>query len=130
MTAKSSMRTPLGKVRGLGSAKAGTEHFWRQRVTAAANLILVIIFVFVLLRLVGGSYADVKAMLANPLVNVLMVGLIVSGVWHMKIGMQVIIEDYVHQDTFKILALFANTFFCGLIALSSVIALIKIGFGA
>lgn len=130
MAMKSSMRTPLGKVRGLGSAKAGTEHFWRQRVTAAANFVLIVVFVFVLIRLQAGTYADVKATLANPLVNVLMVGLIVSGVWHMKIGMQVIIEDYVHQDNLKILALFANTFFCGLIALSAVIALIKIGFGA
>ncbi len=130
MTAKSSMRTPLGKVRGLGSAKSGTEHFWRQRVTAAANLVLVCFLVVLLIRLQVCSYAEVKATLANPIVNVLMVGLMVSGVWHMKIGMQVIIEDYVHQDNLKILALVANTFFCGLIALSSVIALIKIGFGA
>lgn len=124
------MSTALQRVRGLGASHSGTGHFWRQRVTAAANLVLVTIFVIVLLDLQAGTYADVRATLAHPLVNVLMVGLIVSGVWHMKIGMQVIIEDYVHVENWKILALFANTFFSALVALASVIALVKIGFGA
>jgi succinate dehydrogenase / fumarate reductase membrane anchor subunit len=129
MAGHSSMRTPLGRVRGLGSAKAGTEHFWRQRVTAAANLILIVVFVVLLLVLQAGSYADVRAALANPLVSILMVGMVISGVWHMKIGMQVIIEDYLHVETVKILALVANTFFCGAVGLACVIALLKIAFG-
>jgi succinate dehydrogenase / fumarate reductase membrane anchor subunit len=123
------MRTPLGRVRGLGSAKAGTEHFWRQRVTAAANLILIVVFVVLLLVLQAGTYADVRAALANPLISILMVGMVISGIWHMKIGMQVIIEDYVHVENAKILALFANTFFCGAVGLACVIALLKIAFG-
>ncbi|BBE73576.1 succinate dehydrogenase, hydrophobic membrane anchor protein [Oharaeibacter diazotrophicus] len=130
MAKSQSMRTPLGKVRGLGSAKSGTEHFWRQRVTAAANLILTAVFVVVVIALQAGTYADVRAALANPVLNVLTIGMVVSIVWHMKIGMQVIVEDYVHTDNLKILALVANTFFCGLVGLASVVALVKIGFGA
>ena len=129
MAGHPSMRTPLGRVRGLGSAKAGTEHFWRQRVTAAANLILIVVFVVLLLVLQAGTYADVRAALANPLISILMVGMVISGIWHMKIGMQVIIEDYVHTENAKILALFANTFFCGVVGLACTIALLKIAFG-
>jgi succinate dehydrogenase / fumarate reductase membrane anchor subunit len=129
MAPSPSMRTPLSKVRGLGSAHAGTAHFWRQRVTAVANLILMIVFVGLVLKLQGGSYAEARATLANPVVAVLMLGMVISGVWHMKIGMQVIIEDYVHGEKAKLLALMGNTFFCGLVGLGSVYALIKIGFG-
>jgi len=130
MTKSSSMRTPLGKVRGLGSAKSGTEHFWHQRVTALANLVLTAVFVVLVIALQAGGYADARAALANPVLNILTIGMVVSIVWHMKIGMQVIVEDYVHTDNLKILALVANTFFCGLVGLASVVALVKIGFGA
>lgn len=130
MTKPSSMRTPLGKVRGLGSARSGTEHFWHQRVTALANLILTVVFVVFVIAMRSGTYADVRAALANPVLNVVMIGTVVTMAWHMKIGMQVIIEDYVHTDNLKILALVANSFFCGLVGLASVVALVKIGFGA
>lgn len=125
----SSIRTPLGKVRGLGSARSGTEHFWRQRVTAAANFILMIVFVGLILKLQGDSHAEVVATLKNPIIAILLLALTVSGVIHMKIGMQVIIEDYVHGEKTKVLALLANLFFCGFVGIAAVYALLTIGFG-
>jgi len=130
MSSPSRMRTPLGRVRGLGSAKDGTSHFWQQRVTAVANLVLSVVFVIVVLKLQGDSYAEVLATLHNPMIAILMLAFLAAGVWHMKLGMQVIIEDYVHDEKLKILSLLANTFFCAFIGLASAFALLKISFGA
>ena len=85
------MRTPLGKVRGLGSAKEGTDHFWRQRVTAVANVPLFLFFIIFMIIHAGEPYADVVHALSNPLVAVVMGLMVVSGVIHMRLGMQVII---------------------------------------
>ncbi|WP_075216550.1 succinate dehydrogenase, hydrophobic membrane anchor protein [Mongoliimonas terrestris] len=126
----SSMRTPLAKVRGLGSAREGTEHFWRQRLTAVSNLFLTTFFVGLVLALQTGTYADVLATLGNPLVAILLIGMMISVSIHMRIGMQVIIEDYVHEEGWKVVALGANTFFTAFIAIASVFALLKIAFGA
>ncbi len=123
------LRTPLGKVRGRGSARDGTDHFWRQRLTAIANVPLVLFFTGLLISLNGAGYDGVRDVLANPLVTVLMILMIGSVLYHMRLGMQVVIEDYVHGDGMKITLLVLNTFFTFFIAALSVFALLKIAFG-
>src|SRR5262249_34947518 len=107
----SGIRTPLGRVRGLGSAKSGTRHFWHQRLTALANVPLVIAFVVILISLLGRSHATVIQFLGSPLVAIVMLLMIGSITYHMKLGMQVVIEDYVHDEKWKFAAIIANTFF-------------------
>ncbi len=124
------MRTPLKNVRALGSAKEGADHFWLQRVTAVANLVLVVFLMWLVASLVGADYAVVKARLAQPMVALPLLLLVVSGVIHMRLGMQVIIEDYVPGEATKITLLMLNTFFAIAIASASVFAVLKLSFGA
>lgn len=125
-----SMRTPLGKVRGLGSAKSGTEHFWLQRVTAVANVILSFAFICIVIGVVGRDYEDALDYLSRPVVAALLALFVISGVIHMRLGMQVIIEDYIHGEGAKVLALIANTFFSVAIGALSLIAILKLAVGA
>lgn len=124
------MKTPLKKVRALGSAKEGADHFWKQRVTAVANLFLGIFLVALLVSLAGADYATVKARLASPLVALPLLLLVVSAMIHMRLGMQVIIEDYVHGEFGKLVLLMLNTFFAILVGVACVFAVLKLSFGA
>lgn len=122
------MRTPLKNVRHLGSAKEGADHFWMQRVTAVANLVLGLFLVWLIASLAGADYVTVKSTLANPIVALLLAMLIVSATIHMRLGMQVIIEDYITRDSTKIVLLLLNNFFAILVAAASVWAILKLSF--
>lgn len=122
------MRTPLGRVRGHGSAHEGTGHFWRQRLTALANIPLVVFLVWLVVSLNGASHGEVVARLSSPFVAVLLVLTVISVAYHMRIGMQVVIEDYVHGRA-KLALLILNTFFAVLVAAVSVFAILKLAFG-
>ncbi len=122
------MRTPLGKVRGLGSAKEGTDHFWRQRLTAVANVPLLIFFVVFIMTYAGAPHADVVTALANPFVAVVMALVVISALTHMRIGMQVIVEDYVHAEGIKIVLLMLNTFFAIAVGGLCLFAILKLAF--
>ena len=125
----SNMRTPLGRVLGLGSAKSGTEAFWHQRLTAMANIPLVIAGVVIVVSLVGRNHAAAVQILGSPIVAIFMLLLIISVTYHMRIGMQVIIEDYVHDETNKIVLIMLNTFYTIVVALVSAFAILKLSFG-
>jgi succinate dehydrogenase / fumarate reductase, membrane anchor subunit len=123
------MRTPLGRVLGDGSAKFGTRHFIEQRLTALAGIPLTIAAVLIVTSLIGHNHAAVVQILGSTPVAIVMLLFIISGAYHMKLGMQVIIEDYVHDEGAKYALLIANTFFTVLVGFSSVYAILKLSFG-
>jgi succinate dehydrogenase / fumarate reductase membrane anchor subunit len=130
MTARpSSMRTPLGRVLGYGSAKTGTEHFIRLRLTSIANIPLTIAAVLIIVSLIGHNQAAVAQILGSTLVAIVMLLFIISISYHMMIGMQVIIEDYVHDERAKYTLLILNTFFAIAVGFSSIYAILKLSFG-
>ena len=120
------LKSPLGKVRGLGSAKSGVEHWWLQRVTAVANVPLVVFLVLLLIVLNGRDWEIMVAAFRHPLVAVLTGLAVISIFWHMRLGLQVVIEDYVQGSGAKTALSLANTFFVilfGAIALFSILKL-------
>lgn len=123
-------RTSLSRVRGLGSAKSGTQHFWGQRVSAAANLVLLVFLIFSVIRLAGAPLDVVRAYFASPLVAVPALLFTFSAAYHMRLGMQVVIEDYIHKEATKLALLLLNTFFAAAVALTSAVAIIKLSLGA
>ena len=126
---KSDLRTPLARVGGLGSAKSGTGHFWWQRMTAVANVPLTITFVVILVSLFGRNQAYAQQILGTPLVAITMLLFIVSITYHMRLGMQVVIEDYVHGELLRPVAIMANTFFTTAIGLAAAFGILKLSFG-
>ena len=126
---KDAFLTPLSKVRGLGSARTGTKHFWHQRLTAVANIPLTIAFVIILIAVMGRNHAAVVQILGSPLVAIVMLLFIGSVTYHMRIGMQVVVEDYVHNELAKFLLLMGNTFFTIAVALTCGYAILKLSFG-
>ncbi|MBM3606998.1 MAG: succinate dehydrogenase, hydrophobic membrane anchor protein [Alphaproteobacteria bacterium] len=123
-----SMRTPLGQVRHFGSARSGTKHAWRMRVTSIALLPLTLAFVWFVLTVVGKDYAAVRAAIANPVWSIVLLLFLGAGVYHMMLGMQTIIEDYVHGEISRTWLLMANMFFSAVIGLALVYAVLRIGF--
>ncbi|MES2601902.1 MAG: succinate dehydrogenase, hydrophobic membrane anchor protein [Pseudomonadota bacterium] len=124
-----SIRTPLSRVRGLGSAKSGTSDFFRQRVTAIAMVLLFVPVIVVIMSLLGRNQAGAAQILGSPLVAVIMILFIIASVWHMKIGMQVVLEDYVTDEKTKLAAIIANNFFSAAVGLASIYAIIKLSSG-
>jgi succinate dehydrogenase / fumarate reductase membrane anchor subunit len=125
----SSMRTPLGRVRSLGASHSGTTDFWRQRLTAVAMVLLMVPVIFVVMMLLGRNQAGAAQILGSPLVAIVMLLFIIASAWHMKIGMQVVIEDYVHGEKLKLASIMANNFFSAAVALVSIYAILKLSSG-
>lgn len=123
-----SIRTPMARVRGLGSAKSGTGHFWMQRLTGVANAILTLAFVVIVLMLAKADYAGAMKIVGHPVAAILLLLFVGSAAIHMRLGMQVIIEDYVHAEGAKIALLMLNTFFAVAVGLASAYAILRIGF--
>ena len=129
MSVHDKLRTPLKRARGLGSAKDGTHHFIVQRITAVALVFLAIYVIGLVISLIGGDYATVRAAVANPWNAVLLVAFVIATFWHAQLGMQVIIEDYVHTPWLAVTSQLAVIFVCVLAALASVLAVIRIALG-
>ena len=129
MSEPHAMRTPMRRVRGLGAAHSGTQDFWHQRVTSVAGIPLTIALLIIVIALLGRSHAAVVQILGSPIVAIIMLLFIINMAYHMWIGMQEIIIDYVHEDKLKLLTLMANTFFAFAVSLASVYAILKLSFG-
>jgi succinate dehydrogenase / fumarate reductase membrane anchor subunit len=126
---ETSMRTPLRRVRGLGAAHSGTQQFWYQRATSVAGIPLVVAAIVIAIGLLGRSHAAAVQILGSPLVAIIMLLFIVTIAYHMWIGMQEIIIDYVHEDKLKIATLLANMFYCFAVAFACGYAILKLSFG-
>jgi succinate dehydrogenase / fumarate reductase, membrane anchor subunit len=124
------MATPLAKVRGRGPAHGGTESFWRQRMTAVANIPLVTFLILSIVSHIGAGYDAVRAYLARPVVALAMLALVLSASIHMRIGLKEIIEDYVHGEGAKVAALLLASFFAAGVGLACTLAIVRISLGA
>lgn len=121
------LRSPLGRARGLGSARAGATHWWAQRLTSLALVPLTLWFICATVRLTGASRDDVAAWLSQPLVLVLMLALIVATFHHLQLGLQVVIQDYVHDGAQKLTGLLAMKAICTLLALACIVSVLRLG---
>ena len=128
-TPKRSMRTPLARVRGLGTAHSGTSDFWRQRITGVAMTLLMIPVLVIIMMLLGRNQAGAAQILGSLPIAVILLLFIFASAWHMKIGMQVVIEDYVHNEKLKLISIMLNNFFSIAVALASTYAILKLSSG-
>jgi len=126
----SDLRTPLARARGLGSARVGVHHWWAQRLTAIALIPLVVWFAISLVMMSGADYGAVRAWIGSPVVMVLLILTIAIGLHHGQLGLQVVIEDYVHGDGFKLALIVAVRFIAVLFGLAAIVAVLRIGFGS
>jgi succinate dehydrogenase / fumarate reductase membrane anchor subunit len=122
-------RTPLARARGLGSAKDGVGHWWAQRLTAIALIPLVVWFAISLVMLSGADYTVVRAWIGSPLVMMLLILTIGVGLHHGQLGLQVVIEDYVGNDGWKLALIVIVKFIAVLFGLGAIVAILRIGFG-
>lgn len=125
-----SLRTPIARARGLGSAKSGAHHWWMQRITAAALVPLGFWFVASLAYHAGADYIEFRAWVGHPLVAVLLILTIVTSFYHGALGMQVVYEDYVHNKWAQIILNVGTQFLCFALAVAAIFAVLKIAFGA
>ncbi|MBP6767344.1 MAG: succinate dehydrogenase, hydrophobic membrane anchor protein [Reyranella sp.] len=125
----SDLRSPLNRARGLGSAKSGVHHFWMQRLTAVALIPLVIWFAVSLVMLSGADYGMARSWLSSPFVMVLLILTVCVGLYHGQLGMQVVIEDYVHNEGVKLALIVAIKFIAVFFGLAAIVASMRIGFG-
>ena len=128
-TPKRSMRTPLGRVRNLGAAHSGTSDFWRQRLTGVAMTLLMLPVIVVVMMLLGRNQAGAAQILGSLPIALILLLFIFASAWHMKIGMQVVIEDYVHNEKLKLISIMLNNFFSVAVALASTYAILKLSSG-
>jgi succinate dehydrogenase / fumarate reductase membrane anchor subunit len=123
------MRTPLARAKGLGAAGHGAGHWWLHRMTAISNVPLVIAFVIIVASLAGTTYEQAVGIVSHPLVALLLILAVISVTNHMRLGMQIVIEDYVHEKGWKIAALIANNFYAVVIAVACLYGIVKVGLG-
>lgn len=123
------LQTPLKRARGLGSAKDGTHHFLVQRITAVALVPLALWVIWIALALVRADYAHARALVHQPCAAILLTAFVIATFWHAQLGLQVVIEDYVHSRWLEVTAQLAVKFFCAVGALASVLAIVRIALG-
>ena len=124
-----SLRSPLSRVLGSGSAKEGTEHWWQQRVTAVALLILGLWFAIAIAGLDSFDQAAVAAWVASPFNAIMLLLLAVTLAWHSLLGIQVVVEDYVHGPALKVLSIVLNKFVHVFLAIAAAFAILKVFLG-
>lgn len=130
MNASNDLRTPLKRARGLGSAKDGTGHFLWQRITAIALLLLGAYLIGLVLSLGGAGFERAYVTVSNPLNATVLLAFLIASFWHAKLGVQVVIEDYIHTPLLAGIAHFANILVCALGAIASVLAVLRIVLGS
>lgn len=125
-----SMRTALSRVKGLGAAGHGSGEWWLHRVTAVSNVPLILSFVVIVALMAGRTYPEAVRLVSHPLVSILLILAVISVTNHMRLGAQIVIEDYVHDKGWKIVAVIANNFYAVVIAVACLYAILRVSFGS